>query len=62
MAFVFRAFAAAAREHPGCRVGVFLDYVSLPQKNRDGDDDRSDKSKSNNNKSNKNNNRHCPIA
>jgi len=45
LAFVFRAFAARAREYPGCRVGVFFDYVSLPQKNIDGIDDRTDEHK-----------------
>ena len=45
LAFVFRAFAALAREFPGCRVGVFFDYVSLPQKHIDGTDDRTDEHK-----------------
>ena len=45
LAFVFRAFAAMARTRSGCRVGVFFDYVSLPQKNIDGTDDRTDEHK-----------------
>ena len=41
MAFVFRAFAGSAQTLRGCRVGVFLDYCALPQKRRNGNDDRS---------------------
>ena len=38
--FVLRAFDAEARKYPGCRVGVFWDYASLPQRNLQGEDDR----------------------
>ena len=41
LCFVLKAFATKAREYPGCRVGVFWDYLSLPQPNIKGDDDRS---------------------
>ena len=41
MAFVFEAFAAKAREYAGCRMGVFWDYLSLPQRHPNGEDDRS---------------------
>ena len=43
IAFVLRAFAthAQAEYGEGCRVGVFWDYISLPQPRRDGIDDRS---------------------
>ena len=40
IAFVLKVFAAKAREYAGCRVGVFWDYCSLPQKTRGGVDDR----------------------
>ena len=43
IAFVLKAFAAKAKGyHPQCRVGVFWDYLSLPQKDRHGVDDRSE--------------------
>jgi len=41
ISFVFKAFAAKAREYYGCRVGVFWDYLSLPQRDIDGVEDRS---------------------
>ena len=40
LAFVMKAFAAKARTIKDCRVGVFWDYASLPQKNLNGVDDR----------------------
>ena len=44
IAFVLRAFAAKAREYsPSCKVGVFWDYCSLPQRSlscEPGSDDR----------------------
>ena len=42
LAFILKAFAAEARKYPGCRVGVFWDYCSLPQKDREGKDDRTE--------------------
>lgn len=47
IAFVLRAFAthAKARYGEGCRVGVFWDYLSMPQRSRGcapGEDDRSE--------------------
>ena len=42
IAFVLKAFAREARRHKGCRVGVFLDYCSLPQRHIDGGEDRTD--------------------
>ena len=41
LAFVFKAFAAEARKYEGCRVGVFWDYCSLPQRDMEGVEDRS---------------------
>ena len=40
LAFILKAFADEARKYPGCRVGVFWDYCSLPQKDLKGNDDR----------------------
>ena len=45
IAFVLKAFAAKALQYTGCRVGVFWDYCSLPQKNLDGVDDRTEEEK-----------------
>ena len=46
IAFVLKAFAEEARKLKGCRVGVFWDYCSLPQKSRAGDkDDRTEEEK-----------------
>ncbi len=46
IASVLKAFAQEAREYKGCRVGVFWDYCSLPQKSRAGDgDDRTEEEK-----------------
>ena len=42
IAFVLKAYAAEARKVPGCRVGVFWDYASLPQRNREGVEDRTE--------------------
>ena len=39
---VLKIFADEARKHEGCRLGVFWDYCSLPQKNTDGSDDRTE--------------------
>ena len=41
IAFVLRAFVKLARQpFPNCKVGVFWDYCSLPQRPVSGDDDR----------------------
>jgi len=43
--FVFRAFANSAKEFPGGRFGVFVDYCSMPQKSTTcppGGDDRTE--------------------
>lgn len=46
ISFVLKLFAAHARQHyPGCRVGVFWDYCSLPQKDFNGVDDRIEEEK-----------------
>jgi len=45
IAFVFRAFANFAKEFPGARFGVFVDYCSMPQKSTTcppGGDDRTE--------------------
>jgi hypothetical protein len=41
IAFVLRAFSNSALNAPNSRVGVFWDYLALPQATTDGEDDRS---------------------
>jgi len=45
LAFVLKAFAEKAREYKGCRVGVFWDYPSLPQKSVGCSGDEDDRTK-----------------
>lgn len=40
MSLILNAYAAKARAVPGCRVGVFWSYCSLPQQHEDGTEDR----------------------